>query len=89
MDKMPIEFGEELSKLLAKYKVRLQIVHKIAVIPTSIMETKKYKVLGEIFPLNEDGTKQEVALEVGSIQEVPEEVGATWIAEGLAEEVTE
>jgi hypothetical protein len=53
------------------------------------METKKYKVLGEIFPLNEDGTKQETALEVGSVQEVPVEVGAGWVEKGLAEEVTE
>jgi hypothetical protein len=48
---------------------------------------KKYKVLGEIFPLNEDGSQQEIALEVGSIQEVPEEVGSGWMEEGLAEAV--
>lgn len=51
------------------------------------METKKYKVLGEIFPLNEDGSQQETALEVGSIQEVPEAVGAGWVEKGLAEVV--
>lgn len=48
---------------------------------------KKYKVLGEIFPLNEDGSKQEIALTIGSVQEVPESVGSLWVEEGLAEEV--
>lgn len=50
---------------------------------------KKYKVLGEIIPLNEDGSQQDTALEIDSVQEVPEAVGAQWVVEGLAEEVTE
>lgn len=50
---------------------------------------KKYKVVGTIFPLNEDGSQKDEALEVGSVQEVPAEVGAKWVEEGLAEEVTE
>lgn len=53
------------------------------------MELKKYKVLGNIVPLNEDGTEQETALEIGSVQEVPVEVGEGWVKLGLAEEVAE
>lgn len=52
-------------------------------------DVKKYKVTGEIFPLNEDGTKKEVALEIGSVQEVPESVGNVWVEAGLAEKVEE
>lgn len=49
----------------------------------------KYKILGEIFPLNEDGTVQETALEIDLIQELPESVGAGFVEQGLAEEVAE
>lgn len=48
---------------------------------------KKYKIIGEIFPLNEDGTQQEEALEIGSIQEVPEEIGKGWVKDKLAKKV--
>lgn len=50
---------------------------------------KKYKVLGEVFPCDENGKTLETPLEVGSIQEVPKIVGESWIKNGLAEEVTE
>lgn len=52
---------------------------------TTTAATANYKILGEIFPLNEDGSQQETALEVGSIQNVPKEVGDGWVEKGLAE----
>lgn len=45
---------------------------------------KKYKISGEIFPTDEHGTPNEEALEIGSIQEVPEELGNSWVEQGLA-----
>lgn len=57
--------------------------------PTPEIVLKKYKVTGEIFPMNPDGPS-EVALEVGSIQEVSELIGNEWVEKGLAEvEVSE
>lgn len=53
----------------------------------SEIETKKYKVTGEIAVLNEDGTETGEKLEVGSIQDVPAELGNSWVEKGLAEAV--
>lgn len=49
----------------------------------------KYKVLGEIFPTDEEGNTLETALEVDSVQEVPIELGNSWVEKGLAEKVEE
>lgn len=49
----------------------------------------KYKVVGEIFPLNDDGSQQEKALELGSIHELPVNIGDDFIGKGLMEEVVE
>lgn len=56
---------------------------------TNVGPMGKYKVTGEIFPLNEDGTQKDTAIEIGTIVDVPEVVGDTWIVEGLAEKVEE
>jgi len=48
---------------------------------------KSYKIIGEIFPLDEDGEPLDTVLEIDSIQEVPESVGKGWVEDGLAEEV--
>lgn len=49
----------------------------------------KYKVIGQIFPLNEDGTPQETSLEIGSIHEIPEGVWDDFVAEGKAVKMTD
>lgn len=48
-----------------------------------------YKVTGQIFPLNEDGTPQETALEIGSIHEIPAGAWDDFVAEGKAVLVVE
>ena len=55
---------------------------------TNEMVIGKYKVLGEIIPTDQDGNPQ-VALEIGSIQEVPTIVGEQWVVDGIAERVEE
>ncbi len=49
----------------------------------------KYKVIGEIIPVTEEGVSLEVPLEIGSVQEVPVELGESWVTSGLAEKVEE
>lgn len=51
------------------------------------VDLENFVVTGEIYPLNEDGSTQDTALELYSIQEVPAEVGAKWVEDGLAVEV--
>lgn len=46
-----------------------------------------YKVIGEIFPLNPDGSSQETPLEMNSIHELPKAVGDQMVEEGTMEEV--
>lgn len=50
---------------------------------------KKYKVIGDIHPCDEEGNVLDIHLEIDSIQEVPEELGSSWVNDGLAVEVTE
>lgn len=52
-------------------------------------DLKKYKIIGEIFPVSEEGVQLETPLEIDSIQEVPAELGNSWVEAGLAEEVEE
>lgn len=46
----------------------------------------KYRVLGEIESTDEEGNVTGT-LEIGSIQDVPVELGDKWVADGLAEKV--
>ena len=46
-----------------------------------------YKVVGEIFPLNEDGSKGEFPLDMGSIHNLPRIIGDQMVSEGTMEEV--
>lgn len=49
----------------------------------------KYKVIGEVFPLNEDGSKKDTPLEMDSIHELPEAAGDLMVEEGTMEKVVE
>lgn len=46
------------------------------------IELGKYLVTGEIFPLNEDGTPKDTALELHTVHEIPTAVGDGYVTEG-------
>lgn len=54
---------------------------------TSEVEVKKYRIIGEIFPTDQDGNQLETPLEIDSVGEYPVEVATGWVELGLAEEV--
>lgn len=47
----------------------------------------KYRVIGEIHPLNEDGSQKEETLEMDSIHELPTAAGDQMVEEGTMERV--
>lgn len=52
-------------------------------------ELAKFKVIGEIVPVNHETGEPEAALEIGSVHEVPVALGNDWVTNGLAEKVEE
>lgn len=49
----------------------------------------QYEVVGEIFPLNEDGTQKDYALKIGSVHELPKAAGDQMVSEGTMREIPE
>lgn len=62
---------------------------KVAGAKVAEVEVKKYRIIGEIFPVDQDGNQQETPLEIDSVGEYPVEVASGWVELGLAEEIEE
>jgi hypothetical protein len=49
----------------------------------------KYKITGDAFYTDEDGTQTGEKLEIGSVQDLPKPIGDTFVEKGVAEEVSD